>query len=61
MFNDILNLIENGYFVPMWKSDDDCIQPTIGKPFSPKSSPIFPISQVVIIILITVILLTLLI
>ncbi|CAH1736145.1 unnamed protein product [Aphis gossypii] len=42
-YNDILNLLENGYFVPMWKSDDDCVQPTIGKPFSPKSSTIlFP-------------------
>ncbi|XP_026822178.1 ankyrin repeat and LEM domain-containing protein 2 [Rhopalosiphum maidis] len=41
MYNDILHLLENGYFVPMWKSDDDCVQPTIGKPFSPKSSTIF--------------------
>lgn len=49
MYNDILNLLENGYFVPMWKSDDDCIQPTIGKPFSPKSSTILPTIQVIII------------
>ncbi|XP_060872004.1 ankyrin repeat and LEM domain-containing protein 2 [Metopolophium dirhodum] len=42
MYNDILHLIENGFFVPMWKSDDDCAQPTIGKPFSPKSSTIIP-------------------
>lgn len=45
-YNDIFNLLENGYFVPMWKSDDDCVQPTIGKPFSPKSSTIFPTLQV---------------
>lgn len=45
MYNDILHLLENGYFVPMWKSDDDCVQPTIGKPFSPKSLTIFPPSQ----------------
>lgn len=50
-YNDILNLLENGYFVPMWKSDDDCVQPTIGKPFSPKSSTIlFPPLQVIIIV-----------
>lgn len=46
MYDDINNLIENGYFVPMWKSDDDCVQPTIGKPFSPKSSSMFPTLQV---------------
>lgn len=48
MHNEILNLLENGYFVPLWKSDDDCIQPTIGKPL-PKSSPIFTTIQVIII------------
>lgn len=35
----------------MWKSDDDCIQPLIGKPFSPKSSTIFSPEQVTITIL----------
>lgn len=50
MYNDILHLLENGYFVPMFKSDDDCVQPTIGKPFSPKSSTIIPPLQVIIII-----------
>lgn len=50
MYNDILGLLENGYFVPMWKSDDECVQPSIGKPFSPKSSNIFPTLQVTIII-----------
>ncbi|KAL5233652.1 hypothetical protein ACI65C_001062 [Semiaphis heraclei] len=42
MYNDILHLLENGFFVPMWKSEDDCVQPTIGKPFSPKSSTKIP-------------------
>lgn len=46
MYNAIFNLIENGFFVPMWKSDDNCVQPTIGKPFSPKSSSMFPTFQV---------------
>jgi len=50
MYNDILHLIENGFFVPMWKSDDDCAQPTIGKPFSPKSSTIILPLQVIIIL-----------
>lgn len=54
MYNDILNLLENGYFVPMWKSDDDCIQPSIGKPFSPKSSTVFPMIQVIIITIQTI-------
>ncbi|XP_050546635.1 ankyrin repeat and LEM domain-containing protein 2 homolog isoform X2 [Daktulosphaira vitifoliae] len=44
-YNEILNLLEDVFFVPMWKSDDNCIQPTIGKPFSPKSSPIISITQ----------------
>lgn len=47
MYYDILNLLENGYFVPMWKSDDDCDQPVIGKPFSPKNSTIFSTVQVI--------------
>lgn len=47
MYCDILNLLENGYFVPMWKSDDDCVQPTIGKPFSPKTSTVFSTLQVI--------------
>lgn len=46
MYNEILNLLENAYFVPMWKSDDDCDQPKIGRPFSPKSPTIFPTIQV---------------
>lgn len=46
MYNNILNLIEGGYFVPMWKSNDDCVQPIIGKPFTPKSPTVFPILQV---------------
>lgn len=50
VYNDILNLLEDGFFVPMWKSDDDCIEPTIGKPFSPKSSTLFPTPQVKIIL-----------
>jgi len=49
MYNDILHLLENRYFVPMWKSDDECVQPSIGKPFSPKSSKIFLALQVKII------------
>jgi len=50
MYNDILHLLENGFFVPMWKSEDDCVQPTIGKPFSPKSSTKIPQLEVIIII-----------
>jgi hypothetical protein len=46
MYNDILNLLEIGYFVPMWKSDDDCDQPLIGRPFSPKSPTTFSNLQV---------------
>jgi len=48
MYNDILSLLENGYFVPMWKSNDECVQPLIGKPFSPKST-VHPTLQVIII------------
>lgn len=38
----IHKLLDELYFVPVWRSDDEVIQPIVGKPFSPKSPPVCP-------------------
>lgn len=40
--SDIQKLLDELYFVPVWRSDDEVIQPVVGTPFSPKSPPVCP-------------------
>lgn len=37
--NKILSLLEDTYYVPVLRSEDNCMQPLIGQPFSPNSPP----------------------
>lgn len=44
--SDIHKLLDELYFVPVWRSEDEVIQPVVGKPFSPKSPPVCPMVRI---------------
>lgn len=40
LIREIQLLLDDQYYVPVWRSEDNTIQPTIGEPFSPQSPPV---------------------
>lgn len=40
---EIHKLLDELFYVPVWRSEEDVMQPIIGKPFSPKSPPVYPL------------------
>lgn len=40
LVNKIASLLEDRFYVPVLRSEDNCVQPTIGEPFSPSSPPV---------------------
>ncbi|XP_066999706.2 ankyrin repeat and LEM domain-containing protein 2 homolog [Anabrus simplex] len=36
---EIMDLLEEHYYIPVWRSEDNSVQPTVGTPFKPSAPP----------------------